>query len=314
MIARATSHHPRRGTALIAVLWLIAILSMACMATIRVIQFDLEISGSKIHGSTARQLAEKGIALGSNPLVKRSDPLLHQRDPETGEGFDVSIVSEGARLNLNFLVMGEDKSLLRSLFIDWGLSLEESQALCDALADWVDADDQTALNGAETSYYEGIGRLNQPFNRPFYNLEEASLVRGMDRLEAVRPNWRDSFTLWSSGRLDINEAPAELIAAAAEVSVESANQIPERVKGPDGIRDTDDDTPFTSVNDALQAIGVDVQNRSDITGRFTANEATTRIESTGSTPGAVRRITLILRNRTGQPAILERTEAILPTP
>ncbi|MFT3991286.1 MAG: type II secretion system protein GspK [Luteolibacter sp.] len=313
MTTRFSHHRQTRGTALIAVLWLIAILSMACMATIRVIQFDLEISGSKIHGSTARQLAEKGIALGSNPLVKRSDPILHHQDPN-GDRFDVSIASEGGRLNLNYLVMGEDKSLLRSLFIDWGLSLEESQALCDALADWVDTDDQTALNGAENDYYTGIGRLNQPFNRPFYSLEEARLVRSMDKLETVHPNWRDAFTLWSSGKLDINEAPAELIAAAAEVSVDSARLIPDQVKGPDGIRDTDDDVPFSSASTALQTIGVDVQNRSDITGRFTTNEATTRIESTGSTPGAVRRITLILRNRTGQPAILDRTEAILPTP
>lgn len=303
-----------RGAALIAVLWLIAILSMACMATIRVIQFDMEISTAKIHGASARHLAEKGIALACNPAVKRADPILHQINEELGEGFDVKILSEGGRFNLNFLVMGEDKALLRSLFIDWGLPLEESQALCDALADWVDADDQTALNGAEKDYYEGIGRLNQPFNRPFYNLDEARLVRGMDRLELVRPNWKDSFTLWSSGRLDINEAPAELIAAAAGVSVDSARLIPDQVKGPDGIRDTDDDVPFENAESALQLIGVDTQNRSDITGRFTANETTTRIESTGSTPGATRRITLILRNRTGQPAILERTEAIIPTP
>jgi len=306
------SHH-QRGAALIAVLWLIAILSMACMATIRVIQFDMELTAAKVHGSSARQLAEKGIAIGSNPVVKRDDPMLHFHDELLNEGYDVKILPEGGRLNLNYLLLTGDKALLRALFINWGLSLEESQALTDALSDWVDENDETALNGAEKDYYEKLGRLNQPFNHPFYNLSEASLVRGMDRLEALRPNWRDSFTIWSSGKLDLNEAPAELIAAAAEVPLSQAEVIPETILGPDGIRDTEDDKPFTNqtLSEGLQLLGVD-PNRQDISNRFEVDGATTRIESMGYTPGATRRITVIVRNRTGNPALLDRTEEIIP--
>ena len=53
-----------RGAALMAVLWLIAILAMACMATLRVISFDMELASAKVHGSRARQVAEMGIAVG----------------------------------------------------------------------------------------------------------------------------------------------------------------------------------------------------------------------------------------------------------
>ncbi|MEY4568569.1 MAG: hypothetical protein RLZZ398_8 [Verrucomicrobiota bacterium] len=295
-----------------AVLWLIAILSMACMATLRVISFDMELASAKVHGSRARQVAEMGIAVGANPVVKRSDPLLHFNNGETGESYEVRITTEGGRFNINALILQGDKALLKSMFIDWGLELEDAQEIADALADWVDADDDEQLNGAEKKYYEAEGRINQPFNRPFYDVDEVSLVRGMDLVEAVRPDWRNWFTIWSSGPLDLNEASAELIAAAAEISVEEADVIPETVRGTDGVRDTLDDVPYQNAAAALDLLGIDANGRPDIAKRFTVNDTTTRIESIGFAEGAKRKITAIIRNRTGKPALLERIEEIIP--
>jgi general secretion pathway protein K len=312
MILRNSMTRNSRGAALMAVLWLIAILSMACMASLRVISFDMEVTSAKVHGSRARQVAEMGIAIGSNPVVKRSDPILRQLDEESGEGFEVKVISEGGRFNINSLILQEDKALLRSMFIEWGIELEVAQEIADALSDWIDADDDVALNGAEKDYYEKEGRINQPFNRPFYDINEVSLVRGMELVEAVRPDWRNWFTIWSSGGLDLNEAPAELIAAAAEITPEQAEIIPETVRGTDGLRDTIDDVPFQNAAAALDLLGVDANGRPDIARRFTVNDATTRIESIGYAEGAKRKITVIVRNRTGRPALLERTEEIIP--
>jgi general secretion pathway protein K len=302
----------RRGAALIAVLWLIAILAMACIAALRVISFDMDLATSKVHGSRARQIAEMGIAVGSNPAVERDDPILRQFNEAEGEGFEVKLIPEGSRFNINAILLREDKSLLRSLFIDWGIDLDNAQAIADALSDWIDPDDEVALNGAERDYYESIGRINQPFNRPFYDIDEVRLVRGMDLVELVRPDWRDWFTIWSGGQLDINEAPAELIAIAADVTAEQASIIPETVRGPDGIRGTEDDRPFENAAQALALVGVSAEARPDIAARFMVNDTTIRIESTGYSPGAKRRINVIVRNRTGQPALLERTEEIIP--
>jgi type II secretory pathway component PulK len=312
MIPIRSSKRSPRGAALVAVLTLIAILGIASLAAIRVISFDMELATAKVHGSRARQIAEMGIAIGSNPVVKRSDPLLKQFNEETGEGFDVRVISEGGRFNINAIILREDKELFRTMFIDWGLDLDTAQAIADALADWIDADDEVSLNGAEVDWYEEQGRLNQPFNRPFYHIDEVALVRGMNLVEAVKPDWRDWFTIWSAGALDINEARAELIAAAADVSLEQATIIPETVAGPDGIRDTTDDVPFQDVNAALALLGVDASIRPDIVQRFNVNDTTTRIESTGYAAGAKRRINVIVRNRTGRPALLERYEEIIP--
>ncbi|MGE9269437.1 MAG: general secretion pathway protein GspK [Verrucomicrobiales bacterium] len=301
-----------RGSALVAVLWLIALLSFAAVAAIRVVKFDLDIAGANVHGFRAQQLAEMGIALGANPLIERSDPLLIQFSEEFGEGFEVRLISEGSKFNINSILLQEDKNLLESMFIDWGLDIDQAAAVTDSLIDWVDGNDEESLNGAEVEWYEQMGRINQPFNRAFYSLDEVRLVRGMDLVEAVRPDWASWFTVWSSGSLDINEAGPEQVAVAAEVSVEEAEVIPDTVRGIDGIRDTEDDVPFQSVEEALALLGVDASLRPDIVSRFSVNETTTRIESIGMTPGARRKITLVVRNRTGQPAILERTEEVMP--
>jgi general secretion pathway protein K len=308
----SNTRRSRRGAALMAVLWLIAILAMACMTALRVLSFDMELATAKIHGSRARQIAEMGIAVGSNPAVKRSDPILRHLSGDSGEGYEVRVISEGGRFNINYILLQDDKHLLRSIFIDWGLEQDEAQAVVDALGDWVDADDDVSLNGAEKKDYEKMGRVNQPFNRPFYDLSEVRLVRGMDLVEAVRPDWREWFTIWSSGALDLNDAPAELIAAAAECPVEQADIIPETVRGADGQRETTDDVPFQNAAAALDLLGIDVNGRPDLAKRFTVNDSTTRIESIGHAEGAKRKITVIVRNRTGKPALLERTEEIIP--
>jgi type II secretory pathway component PulK len=295
-----------------AVLWLIAILAMACMTTLRVISFDMEIATAKVHGSRARQMAEMGIAIGSNPAVKRSDPILRQLNAETGEGFEAKVVSEGGRFNINSILMQGDKELLTSMFVNWGLDVADAQGVIDSLIDWIDTDDDEQMKGAEKKFYEGIGRINQPFNHPFYDLSEMSLVRGMELVEAVRPDWRNWFTIWSSGGLDLNEATPELIGAAAEVPAEQAEIIPETVAGMDGIKDTTDDVPFQNPSAALDLLGIDPQGRPDLSRRFTTNDSTTRVESIGYAEGVKRKISIIIRNRTGKPALLERTEEIIP--
>lgn len=221
-------------------------------------------------------------------------------------------MSEGGRFNINYILLNEDKALLREIFTKWGLELEDAQAISDALGDWVDADDNEALNGAEKKYYEEQGRINQPFNRPFYDLSEMRLVRGMDLVEAVKPDWREWFTIWSQGPLNLNEAPAELIAAAAEVRVEQAEIVPETVRGTDGIRDTTDDKEIPSVADALGMMGINSETHPDIAQRFTNSDDTMRVESTGYAEGAKRKVTLVIRGRTARPSLLQRTVEIIP--
>jgi general secretion pathway protein K len=297
---------------LVLVFWIVAILGLAVFAAVRIVSFDLQVVSSQIQGVQARCLAETGIAIGTNPAVERDDPILSNLTEESPEGYSVKIRSEANRLNLNAILLRDDKPLLRALFVDWGMKLDQAQSMADALADWIDADDEVALNGAESDHYKNLGRLNQPFNRPFYNLDEVMLVRGMDLVERLHPDWRDAFTLWSSGALDVNEAEPGLLAAAAEVSYDRAVQVIDKVLGPDRLRDTEDDVRFEDLQEVLDLLNVPDIMRPIVTPRLTLNDTTTRIESTGRSGSAARKITLIVRNRTGRPAILDKFEEVLP--
>ncbi len=301
-----------KGSALIAVFWIMAVLSLAVFAAVRVVYHDADVASSQINGFEALQVAERGIAVAVNPAIEKMDPLLDWYDEERDISYRARIQSEASRLNINVILMRKDKVLLTDIFTDWGMELLDAQTLVDNLTDWTDAGDLVELNGAEIDWYESQGRLNHPFNRPFYNLDEMRLVKGMDLLEQIKPNWKNWFTIWSNGKLDVNEAKAELIAAAAEVSIDDAQDLVDHVLGPDLERDTEDDQRFQSLTEALTLLGVSEFQSSIVTPRLTISDTTTRIVSDGRAGTVKRRITLILRSRTGQPAILERKEEIIP--
>ncbi len=308
----------QRGMALIAVLWLIVVLTFAAATAIQLLSFELDVADSQINGFRARQAAEMGIAVGANPAVKRDDPLLHLAG-EDGASYDVDLRSEGERFNINHLLLNaNDKNLIKEIFIYWGIDEDVAQEIADAMLDWVDSNDEEQLNGAEREYYEEVGRINQPFNRPFYSLDEIRLVRGMEIVEQVKPDWRDWFTIWSAGGLDVNEASAEKISIAAQCNLDDANTLVEIVRGPDGVRGTEDDSPFQSLNSGqngstvFEILRVPEFYAPVVTPRLSANDGTVRIESVGQAGATKRKIVLVVRNRGGRPAILEKTEEIVP--
>jgi len=312
-----TDHLPAKistakGSALIAVFWIMAVLSLAVFAAVRVVYHDADVASSQVNGFEALQVAERGIAVAVNPAIEKMDPLLDWYDNERGISYKARIQSEAARFNINVILMRKDKVLLTDIFTDWGMELLDAQTLVDNLTDWTDAGDLVELNGAEIDWYESQGRFNHPFNRPFYDLDEMRLVKGMELLEQIKPNWKSWFTIWSNGKLDVNEAKPELIAAAAEVSIDDAQNLVDYVLGPDLERDTEDDQRL-GLTEALSLLGVSEFQSMIVTPRLADKEDTTvRIVSDGRAGTVKRRITLILRSRTGQLAILERKEEIIP--
>ena len=309
----------RKGSTLVAVFWLISILGVALFSVITLVKFESDLVSSLTQGTEARHLAEMGIAVGANPVVQRDDPILRQVMAGGTEGFVCKIESEADKIDINFLVsnqdeIADDKGWLRELFYDWGMELVDAQELADALVDWVDEGDLEELSGAEAPYYENLGYLDRPFNRPFYNLQEMRFVRGMDILERVNPNWQDWFTVWTQSGLDVNEASAAKLARVLGVSIDDADVIPETVRGPDGIRGTEDDQPFQSAEAAAGPEGAVFMTEEEFAQnghRITANSPTTRLESTGWSGDVKRRVTLIIRNREGNPTLLERREEIV---
>jgi general secretion pathway protein K len=295
------------GSSLIAVFWLMAVLSLAVFTTTHLVSDDMNIIIAQKKSFRADQLAEMGIALAMNPAVESWDPILAQQF-EGAQGFEAMIKREGGRLNINSLLLREDRLPLEDLFRYWGLENDQASEVVDALLDWIDGDDLESLNGAEVDYYTEIGYENYPFNRPFYDIEEVALVRGMDMVSEFEPDWRDFFTLWSEGKLNLNEASAELIEVIVDVSANVAEEFVYDRAGYDGIERTEDDVVFASVDEALVLLGANENTVPGLLGRLSVNDNTVRIESTANVGDYLKTVVLIVRNRESQPVILSREE------
>lgn len=298
MHTRPSITKPRheQGSALIAVFWLIAVLGMVVFAATKMLATDSHYAKESRGRIYAKRFAEMGLAVGQHPAITPDDPLLNYSS-EMGGGYAVTLVAEEARFNINALLLNSDRSLLRRIFIKWNLKPEFASALIDALKDWVDQDDLVSLNGAEKREYEKEGLEGMPFNRPFKDLDEMLFVRGMEQVNAYYPGWRDWFTVFGDGRIDVNDARPEFIAVLADVPMERVAQLMQYRLGMDGVKWTKDDSRLTSAVQVAQMLGVfQPQIVQQLTQWTQFAGPIRRIESVGSLGDISRKLVIISQN------------------
>ncbi len=265
----------RRGFALMAVLWCVGLMTVAVLGLVSYVSLQLDENISLAKDERARDLALSGLAFGSHPQVKRNDPLL------IGPGYQAVIDGENGRLNLNVLLAQARVDILERLWTQWGLKLEDAQALDDCLLDWVTPGDQKRLNGAKQPEYAKLGRPDAPPNRPFQSIEEIEGVIGFDKVVKLKPDWKNFFTLWSDGKLDLNEAPADLIAAFCNVSMEQAVSFV-HLRDPDGKKGSPDGYHWQSLDEASSYLGMTASDFTLAAPLLTLQSTVWRIESTGT--------------------------------
>lgn len=270
----------RRASALIMVLWCLIILGMAVFGVIDMVELSVESTSRQELRLEARALASSGIALGTHPQMKKDDPLLAQK---TGPGrqYSVKIESEGARLNLNYLLQNDHRDILVNLFAQWGLSIADADHVADCLYDWVTPGNLHSLNGAKADDYAKAGLPQRPTGEPFDSFSEVEQVMGMDLVEKVKGNWQDSFTLWSSGPLNINEAPADLIAAVFGLDPKRVQTFVDARNGRDGIAGTADDIPVADLKNFQQELGISDISMKQLGPQISFNDPMRRVESIG---------------------------------
>lgn len=240
------SHHlqsrQQSGAALLAVLWVIAMLIGLVAGVSLLLNQDLEASASRRQIFRARMVAEGALNIAMNPAVKAGDPLL-KRQLSEDEAYEVQVIGEGGRLDPNML-LGVSRGppvppdpnapiapvppasgtngnqVLRNVFMHWGMKLDQSDKLIADLTDWVDADDlHTRINSAEKKEY---GNNGMPFNRPFRSIEEMALVRGMDQVERAYPEWRSWFSIYAGAKFDLKSARPEVVVAVTGCQMRQA--------------------------------------------------------------------------------------------
>jgi len=281
-----------RALALPLVLWSIAFLAGLVVLVAGAVDRWIGDEARAERVFRARQLALSGVAIGRHPEVKPGDPLLRSGDKES-EGFEVRISDESGKINPNFWVGQNQRDLFIKLLESWEVDPRGRDAGIDGLADWIDGDDFRSLAGAERGEYEAAGRAGFPANRPLLNIREMEAVLGMDRILAAHEGWKDLFTTWHSGKINIQFAGEDLLTSVAELTPEQIRALFELRAGPDAIEGSADDVKLESVEAAAGLLGAGGQQLELLEAFFDVSPGIRRIESTGYCAGTKHRIVVI---------------------
>ena len=232
-----------------------------------------------------------------NQACCADDPLLSYVSEQGNEGYRVSIFSEETRIGINSVLSRKDKSLFAETVHFVGIDDVLAASVTDALIDWIDANDSEELNGAEQEYYRELGFTDRPYNRRFFSLEDMLKVKDFSAVAAAKPDWRDYFTLYGGGRLDIHHTDVELLAVATEQDPVMVETYVEQVRGEDGKVGTEDDNRYPSVDQALDALNVTTEKevRNRIRNRFKTSGRILRVVSEGFINDTRKEITVWVR-------------------
>src|SRR6187402_3925208 len=181
------------------------------------------------------------------------DPKLGKNLGLKGAGFNLDIIDEDSKINFNVAARGDAFSQTRLASQIVGLisgpqyntmfegrdadeTYTDRKAVCSAIIDWVDPDQDTALcdpssttaqqTGAEDSYYQLLKQPYQRKNAAFDSLQELHRVRGVSddfwstfiEPDPDKPDKR-IVTIWGQGAVNVNTAnPQTLLAVVCQAS------------------------------------------------------------------------------------------------
>lgn len=285
-----------RASALMLMIWAVLLMSLTVMGVVEYVGYSVSEATIANAEFRALYLAESGLAVGLHPSMRRGDTALKQKIG-SDSGFDVVINYEGARIPINYLVDSRLGEAVTNLFLYWGLSAEQAGIAVDSLADWIDNDDSVRPNGAESDYYKTLGIFDMPRQLGFISVDEMLLVRGMNVVDRLKPDWREYFSVYSDGVIDLRTAFKDTLMAVSGSSESDVDNYIARRDGADGIPGTEDDQRISD-NEAFRLLGIDGDRAAALRATLTSQDAVRRITSTGYV--GEKRVQIIVIARRGE--------------
>ncbi len=280
-------------------LWALFLLSAVIVSWALNIDSRIELSGNANRALEAEAMACSGTEVALNPAVKPGSSVLHGRFGPV-QTYQARITGEGGRLNINWLLAGENPvrlEVLRKYLEIKGVELNDRDHMIDCLLDWVDPDNLVRLNGAEN---EGD---YQPDNQLFTRIEDLKKVKGWSEFTA-RQGWEDDFTLNSTGPIDVLWASRDILRALPGMTDELVDRFLALRRGPDKIDGTDDDMQFKSINDVRVAFGFSPEQFQQLMPLVQTNDPVVRIISTGKSADVTRVVQMVVRKTGGMPQLI----------
>jgi general secretion pathway protein K len=276
--------------ALLLALWALFLLSAMVISWAIDINADLSVSGNANRILEAEAMACSGAEVALHPAIKRTSPNL-KRDVTSRAGYEAHISGEGGRLNLNWLIAGEDPTrleILRKYLEIKGVDLNERDHMIDCLLDWVDPDNLVRLNGAEDSddYH--------PANSLLTRIDQVKKIKGWGQFTAA-PGWDSDLTLNSSGPIDITWASREVLLALPGMTEPLVDAFLQIRRGADGIDGTDDDPQFKSLDEVRTLLGLAPDQFAALNGIVGFKDPVFRIVSVGRSGDTKRVVQMVVR-------------------
>ena len=301
------------GVAIVIVLWVVLVLSLLISGFAFTMHVETQVASYARKELKAEMLARSGVEVARMQLILgalsptnsgfdalnqdwSTNELLYV-DHELGDGiFNVKVTDEESKIPIN---RATDVQLKR-LFGLLGADPADGDVITDSILDWIDTDDLTRLNGAESDYYQSLSPPYRAKNAPLDRVEELLLIRGVTPelyqgtpatdTDPARPGLAEVFTTMSSGSINVNTASA-IVLQALGLDEAQVQAVLSRRDGADGIPGTEDDLPFHSAEEFFAAIGnLDPATKLTAQALVTVNSSFFTVKSTGEVGGVKRTI------------------------
>jgi len=250
----------------------------------------LTLTGNASRVLEAEAMASSGAEVALNPSVEPGSSVLHGSLGKN-QTYEARIVGEGGRLNLNWIVSGENPqriALLRTYLEIKGVDLNERDRMIDTLLDYVDPDDLPRLNGAES------GPNYEPRNALLQHIEELKVIPGWEKYTA-RPDCDDDSTLYSSGPVDLAWASRDVLLSLPGFNEPIVDRYLELRRGTDQLDGTEDDAVFESLDQVRLALGFSPEQFAQLSALVGFKDQVMRVVSVGKSGGATRTVQMIIR-------------------
>ena len=289
------------GIILIVVLWILVILSLLAIGFSRKVNVNLALTKYAIGKMRSRYIAMAGLMYAIDQIKQDSEDAktnildtkyqcgfslqenqtvenLFKKKGVGGGSFTIGyslldqdrkthygLEDEESKVNLNGLNTGNYK-ILQYLLDELGFE-NSSVTIASSVVDWLDADKEVFnIVGAEDEEYQSRGIPYQSKNKPFDNLEELLLVKGMT--PEIFKRIRDYITVFPrQDNMAINldtasevvlKALARSITGQTNTAIEDTDRLVERLvtyrRGEDGLWGTSDDRVIDGNTMGLNAV------------------------------------------------------------
>jgi len=204
-----------RGLALIAVLWMVSLLTVLATSMLSITRANAKMSSRSAQFVAAKVVADSAIRLilarGSGLAI---DAFSTRRQLEVfDQAVDVRIEREAGRIDLN----AAEASLLSAAFVAGGIDGATADTFASRIIDWRDADVEPVAGGAEAPDYAHAKLDYGPRNGPFESVGELQQLLGLSELN---PSILDAFTVYSTRSPTISRENAHpLVQTALDLQV-----------------------------------------------------------------------------------------------